>query len=149
MEPLSIIIDNREQQPWHFGEHAKVKRGTLSVGDYALEGDHGFAVERKSLNDFVGTVSSGWRRFRGEIERARELQFPAFPIVVEARFEDLFPEEDGSLRYNHPNVLPTFLFKRIAEVTFLGGAVLFAGDPIRAAGLCWKILATRKAQTNE
>ena len=67
---LRIVIDTREQQPWHFPRHlAAVSRGTLSAGDYALEGDRGFAIERKSLPDFVGTISSGWERFRRELER--------------------------------------------------------------------------------
>ena len=149
MEPrMTIVIDTREQQPWSFGDYAEVKRGTLLAGDYAVEGDLGFAVERKSLNDFVGTVSSGWARFRREIEKARELGFPAFPIVVEADFADFFPRPDGSYHHNHPNITPQFLFKRIAELTFAGGAVLLAGDPVRAAGLCWRLLYLRKAQLN-
>ena len=70
MDPLRIIIDTREQRPWRFPpEAAFVRRGTLSAGDYALEEDTAFAIERKSLDDFIGTVSTGWERFQRELER--------------------------------------------------------------------------------
>ena len=146
---LHITIDNREQQPWYFGDYAKVSRGTLGVGDYAVTGDSGYAVERKSLPDFVGTVSSGWARFRREIERSKEIGFPNFPIIIEANFSDLFPLADGSNHYNHPQVKSPFIFRRIGELTLLGASVIFAGDPIMAAGLCWKLLSVRKDQLDE
>ena len=67
---LHIVIDTREQTPWHFHpEVATATRGTIKTGDYALLNDDGFAIERKSLNDFVGTIGKGWDRFCREIKR--------------------------------------------------------------------------------
>ena len=60
----AIIIDTREQRPWVFPAYAAVRVGTLKQGDYALEGDDRYAIERKSLEDFIGTIFSGWERFK-------------------------------------------------------------------------------------
>ena len=86
---LEITIDTREQTPFHFDDHiAKVRIGGLKTGDYACTGDRGFAVERKSLDDFLSTISSGWARFQREIFRAKAEGF-ALPIVVEGNLDDL------------------------------------------------------------
>jgi len=134
---IHIVIDTREQQPWHFAELADVSRGTLNAGDYALLGDSGFAVERKSIDDFVGTLSSGWRRFRAELDRMEF--FPARVVIVEADWADIVGK-----KYNHPEVEPHFILKRVAELTLDGVSVLFCSNLTMAAGLCWKILAERK-----
>lgn len=86
---LEITIDTREQTPFHFDECvAKTRIGTLKTGDYACTGDRGFAVERKSLDDFLGTISSGWDRFQREIFRAKTAGF-SLPIVVEGNLDDI------------------------------------------------------------
>lgn len=86
---LEITIDTREQTPFHFDDHiAKVRIGGLKTGDYACTGDRGFAVERKSLDDFLSTISSGWARFQREIFRAKAEGF-ALPIVVEGNLDDV------------------------------------------------------------
>lgn len=86
---LKITIDTREQTPFHFDDHiAKVRIGGLKTGDYACTGDRGFAVERKSLDDFLSTISSGWKRFQREIFRAKTEGF-ALPIIVEGNLDDI------------------------------------------------------------
>ena len=60
----AIIIDTREQRPWVFPAYVAVRVDTLKQGDYALEGDDRYAIERKSLEDFIGTIFSGWERFK-------------------------------------------------------------------------------------
>lgn len=134
---LKITVDTREQQPWAFPDHlAAVNRGTLRAGDYALDGDYGFAVERKSLNDFVGTLSSGWDRFLKQLMRMASHATKV--IIVEGSLVEVIKHE-----YNHPKVKPVFILKRIAELTMLGVSVLFADNPITAAGLCFSILKRR------
>jgi len=146
---LTIIIDTREQTPWSFDESMAVSRiGTLKTGDYALDGDNGFAIERKSLNDFLGTISSGWARFCKEVYRAKESQFPAFPIIVEGSFSSVcFREDnDGNIIYpqhNHPCLQPSFVVKRIAELTLMGCEVLFAEHPDYASRLALAIFRER------
>ncbi|MFA7462979.1 MAG: ERCC4 domain-containing protein, partial [Anaerovoracaceae bacterium] len=127
---IKIIIDTREQTPWHFPpELASVSRGTLRTGDYALAGDPLYAIERKSLDDFVGTISSGWERFTKEIERMDALA--ARTVIVEASINDI--QEHN---YNHPRVPPGFILKRIAELSLRNVSVLLCDNPISAAGMC-------------
>lgn len=86
---MKITIDTREQTPWHFDRSvAEATVGTLRTGDYAITGDTGFAVERKSMDDFLSTISKGWSRFQREIYRAKERGF-GLPIVVEGMFSDV------------------------------------------------------------
>jgi ERCC4-type nuclease len=137
---LDILIDTREQIPWNFPEEAAtVSRGMIPAGDYALKGDQfKFAIERKSLDDFVGTISSGWERFQAEL--ARMIAFPAMVVIVEGNFAEI-----NWRKYNHPDVGPAFICKRIAQLTFQGVSVLFCDNAVLAAGMCWRLLKERKA----
>ena len=141
---LRIVIDTREQQPWSFGDLAAVSRGALPAGDYAVAGDFGFAVERKSLDDFAATVVSGRARFERELERMREADFPARVIIVEADWMDVLRHE-----YASPAIPPALILRRVAELTMDGVAVLFCGNPTGAAGLCWRILLERSLRLQE
>lgn len=149
MELLDITIDTREQTPWHFEPHQALTRiGTLRTGDYALTGDSGFAVERKSLDDFLGTVSSGWARFQREIYRAKEAGFPSLPVIIEASLlQCLFREtEDGRLvgpDHDHSRLTPAFVTKRIAELSLLGCSVIFAENAAYASALAYAVLRER------
>lgn len=136
---MKIIIDTREQRPWSFpAECAETTRGTLSVGDYALDGDTGFAIERKSLDDFVGTVSSGWERFtRNQLDVMDDRKMHPQVVIVEARWLDIIHHKYTS------RIEPPFYLKRVAELTFRGVSVLFADDPLAAAGLAWTLFHYR------
>lgn len=82
-----IVIDNREQLPLFNPDKRRladplVQWGTLRCGDYGLPAGHdvGVYIERKSLSDFIGTLSdretrggdSNLARFTRELERAAE-----------------------------------------------------------------------------
>lgn len=149
MEKLEIVIDTREQTPWHFDAcFASVSIGTLRIGDYALRGDLGFAVERKSLDDFLGTIGSGWTRFTREIERAKAAGF-VLPIIVEGRFEDCCftfePITDVPIppQHNHPRITPAFVVKRIGELQHMGASVFFAENPSYAMAIAYSMLKER------
>ena len=101
---MTIIIDTREQKPWHFPpEFAATVRGTLQVGDYAIKGDNKFAIERKSIDDFTSTITTHWARFNRELERMRWAQFVALCIIVETDVKHIIDHE-----YNQPTVLPKY-----------------------------------------
>lgn len=80
---MLIITDSREQQPFRFvGYPCQTKSGTLHTGDYSLEGfSDRITVERKSLGDLAGCMTSGRERFERELERMRD--FECACIVVE------------------------------------------------------------------
>jgi ERCC4-type nuclease len=138
---LRITIDTREQAPWMFPpEVATTSRGTLAAGDYALEGDGGFAVERKSLSDFVSTITREWDRFGRELQRMAEMWFPARIIIVEADYHEIIDRE-------YPGMCqPGFVIRRIAELSMMGVSVLFASSSIQAAGLAYSIFKRRYEQ---
>ena len=157
--PLHILIDSREQDPWAWAPgDATTEIAGLSVGDYALEQDTEqpkrrgalrpvrFSIERKELNDFLGTVSTGWDRFQRELERMAA--FPARVIIVEGNFaECCFSQGVDSVAppsHNHPVLTPAFVARRIAELTMMGVSVLMAGDAGLAAGLAYRIFRRRQ-----
>lgn len=88
--PPILICDSREQAPWdpvlvRDGRRyvLPVERRALAVGDYSLSGfESEIAIERKSLDDWVGTMFSSvklddgsraysWERFLREVGRAK------------------------------------------------------------------------------
>lgn len=86
---LKIVIDNREQAPFAFaGYDCQTEPGTLTTGDYSIPGfSDCVAVERKSLSDLIGCLTSGRERFTRELERLRG--YDAAAVVIEAGFSDL------------------------------------------------------------
>jgi hypothetical protein len=153
MPLLDITIDTREQTPWHFPEWvAKTRIGTVRTGDYCLTGDAGFAIERKSLDDFCGTISSGWERFCRELDRMEG--WPAKVVLVEADFESLLFREvvvDGETvligpDHSHFMVNPGFVMKQIGILTMRGVVVLFGGNAEYAAALAVAIFRQRQLQ---
>ena len=144
----AIIIDTREQRPWAFPPYAITRVATLKQGDYALEGDERFAIERKSIDDFLGTVFSGWERFKRELERMARADFAARVIIVEADFHQLCfsVAENGDLlppEHRHFNITPQAVMGRIAELAFMGVEVLFCRDAGHAAMMAYFLLMKR------
>lgn len=144
---MTVIIDTREQAPWGlapFGCEVKIRK--LNAGDYALEGDDdNFAIERKSLNDFLGTVSTGWERFQREVGRMASMV--ARPIVVEGDFAEFcYTTEKGQLiapQHPHHRLGPAFCALRVAELTLMRCQVVFAGDAGNAAMIGYAMLRAR------
>lgn len=63
---MIILVDTREQKPYWSDN-----RATLIVGDYTTKKLLGsFHIERKSLQDLYGTLTSGNNRFKYELFRA-------------------------------------------------------------------------------
>lgn len=68
----------------------ETKRIKLSEGDYNVKELLPFVViERKSLSDFYGSLTTGHRRFRDEIIRSR-LQGKTFYIFLEGNLQDFY-----------------------------------------------------------
>jgi ERCC4-type nuclease len=86
---IKIIADTREQKVLEFSHPyiSQVKREKLDVGDYQVEYTDGYRppviFERKSLEDCIGSLSKGYKRFRKEILRAKESNV-LLVILIEA-----------------------------------------------------------------
>ncbi len=78
---MKIIIDTREQTPLIFTRYES-ERGTLQSGDYSISGlTHKFAVERKSIDDLVQSVTRERERFERELHRLRGYDFKRLLII--------------------------------------------------------------------
>jgi ERCC4-type nuclease len=149
-ERLHILIDTREQRPWSFDPaRADVSVQTLATGDYALSGDVGFAIERKSLDDFLGSIGSEWSRFRREIDRMAG--WSARVVIVEATYTDCVfrATVGGEIRapqHSHVRMTPAFIAKRVAQLMLAGVCVMFADDRGAASALALQIFAERRGK---
>lgn len=98
--PFTVLIDQREQAPFAFqniasdaasGAHPiaiPTRSELLATGDYTIEGyANRLTIERKSVADFVGTLTAGRERFEAELERAAQMQ-AAF-VVCEGDWDEV------------------------------------------------------------
>lgn len=115
----SIFVDTREQAPLRFSYPIEVK--TLNFGDYAFSDPNASCncyIERKSLNDFIGTLSGGFFRFRNEIERAME-HGSYLIVIVERSLEDCksFNSLPDVRRNTHKmKATPEYVFHNVREL---------------------------------
>lgn len=92
---FEVIADSREQRPLDLiVEYEKTQtplrviRGTLQTGDYSVRGlEHLVCVERKSLDDLIGCVTSSRERFERELERSRGIE--TVVLIVEASWASI------------------------------------------------------------
>lgn len=105
---FTIIIDSREQKPYKFLKY-KTEILALSEGDYSIKGfENEFALERKSLSDFVSSITSGRSRFEKEIIRAKK-NLKYFAVIIESNFNDIWNKRLYS-RINRAAIINTALF---------------------------------------
>lgn len=98
---ITAVIDTREQLPYTLAPlSSTVKK--LETGDYSLLGfEDEVCVERKSLPDYLSTISKGRDRWEDQIERM--LLFPTRLVVIEASWADLYSDIWRSQM--HPNAV--------------------------------------------
>lgn len=123
----TIVIDTREQEPWSFGAGVATVRAGLPTGDYSIVGlESRVAVERKSLEDFVGSVTFGRERFWRELLRMKALDVRA--VIVEAMLLDV-----AGGHYRSRATPASILASSLAITVDFGIPVLWAGDRTLAA----------------
>jgi ERCC4-type nuclease len=84
----TIVVDTREQRPFAFSDAVTVVRGTLHTGDYSLLGhESAVCLERKALDDLVGSVIQDRERFERELARMREFAFKC--VLIEGSLADV------------------------------------------------------------
>lgn len=131
-EDFKIITDSREQRPWKFVNEVVI-RG-LKTGDYSIEGyENCIAIERKSLDDFVSSVTYNRKRFKAELERARKIKH--FIIIVEAAWFDAFTGN-----YHSAAIPNSIVGSAIGIMAEFGIPVIFAETRKQAERLCQKFL---------
>jgi DNA excision repair protein ERCC-4 len=127
MKPISItvVVDTREQLPWIFDVPTIVK--CLPAGDYSVLGhETECAIERKSLEDFIGSVTSGRERFWRELEKLAGYRFRS--VVIEAELGDITRGD-----YRSRAVPQSIIASALAITCDFGIPVLWARDATLAA----------------
>jgi ERCC4-type nuclease len=92
---MVILEDQQEKKPLKFNMNWEcldaVERIHLKTGDYMVRFNDGYVppicIERKSKADLYGTLTSGMRRFRNEVNRAIEAGY-RFYLFIEESQED-------------------------------------------------------------
>jgi ERCC4-type nuclease len=136
---MIIAVDSREQKPMHDLDGVEVSKGvtvryetaSLSVYDYALMADltptdgklmvPGWACERKSLGDLVGSLfnADNYRRELAKLERAKAAWGHTgrpYVYVVEGDYEAI-SKYDYS-RFPSGKITPKVVISKINEMRF-------------------------------
>jgi len=150
-EDAVIIQDTREQMPLKLLIKTKIEK--LNVGDYGLDKPHdtGNYIERKSLADFVGTLTSkkgkegseakfGFDRFRAELLRARESNSYLVMIVENDINDALGFKYLPQMKFTRSS--PDHVFKNLRDllVEFTNFQALFVKGRKESADIMVKLL---------
>jgi ERCC4-type nuclease len=113
IEELEILVDAHERYPYRFGsQQAKVVRRGLTCGDYAVTvgGRVVCAVERKSVEDLVASLTSGRLRYAlaelAALPRAAVVIEQGYSRVLAVKYVRAATVADGlaELQIRWPNV---------------------------------------------
>jgi|LauGreDrversion4_2_1035121.scaffolds.fasta_scaffold06594_2 hypothetical protein len=140
----SITVDTREQKPIKLKDYQIINE-KLDFGDYSC--DRLLAIERKSLNDLVSTLSSGFDRFNREVARAKEAN--GYIVVVTECDINKFLSFSYSRTGRFAKASTDFVFHRFREVckNFPENIQFcFSGGRKESSELIPKILALDVAQ---
>ena len=130
---LDIVVDSQERYAWSFSDQqVTTRRMRLPAGDYGvlLDGQLVGAVERKGMNDLVGSLTSGRLKF----QLAALAGVPHGAVVVEDRYSEAF---------RHEVVRPAVVAEGIAEsqVAFPNVPIVFCETRKLAQEWTYRFLA--------
>jgi hypothetical protein len=112
-----IFIDTREQLPLEFD--CPTETVTLKFGDYSFskpDPSGAVHVERKSIGDFIGTLSGGRERFEREIVRAKEAGAYLVVLVEENLANAIKFNTLESVYHKNTKATPEFVFHNVREL---------------------------------
>jgi len=138
---FTIHVDTREKYPFRFARRdVAIEHSAIAAGDYAVrDGDRWLAVvERKSIEDLIGSLSSGTLAF--QLQAMAEV--PLAAVVVEGRYPKLFDVarvKDGWL----PDVLARL------QIRYREIPIMFADSRKFAEEWTYRFLATAIADLLE
>jgi DNA excision repair protein ERCC-4 len=112
-EDVTAIVDTREKLPYDLSPLRSIV-GTLDLVDYSILGQQDrIGAERKSLSDYVSSLTSDRDAFERRVKRARSLD--SYCIIVEATWQDLLA---GNWR------------SRATPTSIIGSTLAFMGEGI-------------------
>ncbi len=138
----TLLIDTREPWPHPWQRHladVRFDRVGLETGDIALAGNPSLAIERKTVSDFLGSITAGRDRFESELKRSRLLD--KFAIVVEGDFSTCIGNLGGMS-------VESFV-GTVAAISRRYCPIIFAGSEPFAARVAWKFLSQPVGEWNK
>lgn len=109
-----IFIDTREQMPLVIDYPTEIKG--LKFGDYAInDSENKCYIERKSISDFIGTMSGGYERFCREIERSIAAEANLI-VLVERPLQECLSFQHLNYVSKKIKVTPEFIFFNVREL---------------------------------
>ena len=116
-EPYTIYIDSREQLPLEFV--CPTENKALKFGDYACSNHETTCrcyIERKSAQDFVGTLSGGFERFCRELDRS--VAAGAYMVVLCEENLGKMLHFDKLPQVYHKNscINPEYVFRNVRDI---------------------------------
>ena len=113
-EGFKIFIDSREQMPLVIDYPTEVKG--LKFGDYAInDPENKCYIERKSISDFIGTMSGGYERFCREIERSIAAEANLI-VLIERPLQECLSFQYLNYVSKKIKVTPEFVFFNVREL---------------------------------
>ena len=142
---LTIYTDTKEQRALSLG--CDTKSMCLNIGDYTASGDNfsNTFIERKSLSDLIGTLSSGIDRFERELEKASNLG-AYIVVVIEDTYSNAINYKSSIFgqKVNGQNIF--FEIRRLSE-KYNNVQFVFSGSRNKSSEIIKKIfLMKEKAQ---
>ena len=137
---MRLFIDTREPWPHPWASHlpdVEFIREGLETGDIALAGNPMMAVERKTVSDFMGSITAGRERFENELRRAKHLDF--FAIIVEGDLNDCI---HGGMSVDSVMGTVAAFFRRRTPI-------IFAGSEANAARIAFRIFDQPTREANK
>ena len=118
---MEIVVDTREQAPWTFeGFRVKTTRAKLDAGDYSIAGlERRVSIERKSLDDWIGTVLRERKRFYRELDALRGYEWRA--VIIESSVRQILERRYVS------QVSPSVVLGFISEVAVSQSVPVYLG----------------------
>lgn len=134
-DPITLIVDTREPWPHPWAKwlpsHITLDRAPLDTGDLALAGlPDAAVVERKTVSDFLGCLTSNRERFERELARSRHVG--RFIVIVEGSLHQCITDRSG---LSEASLLGT-----VAAWSRRFCPILYAGTERHAAELAFRFL---------
>jgi DNA excision repair protein ERCC-4 len=133
MSDVILIQDTREQNGWQGLFESPCTIETVACGDYTIKGmEHLAAVERKSKEDLVQSLTHERRRFEAELAKSRAYHF--FAVIAECSLQDILT---GNFR---GEANPKSIFESVCCFAVRYAPFLFGGNRETAARLAESLL---------
>jgi hypothetical protein len=139
---FTIHVDTREKYPFRFAQRAVVlERGASTAGDYAVRAGDAWlaAVERKSIEDLVNSLSDGSLAY----QLAGLAALPLAAVVVEGRYPKLFDVPKVKDKGWLPDVLARL------QIRYREVPIVFADSRKFAEEWTYRFLATALADRTD